>query len=44
VDAASTGWSFMSATERAALLSALPAERRLLADDGRFEVWSPVDG
>jgi uncharacterized membrane protein len=33
---------FISGAERTQLRIALPASRRLLADDGRFEVWSPV--
>lgn len=33
---------FMSPAQRNAILAALPANRRLMADDGRFEVWSPA--
>jgi uncharacterized membrane protein len=35
---------FMSDAQRARLLVALPAGRRVIADDGRFQVWSPVGG
>ena len=44
VDRVPSPQSFMSAGERAALLAGLPVSRRLIADDGRFQVWSPVDG
>ena len=36
--------SFMTPDERAVLLAGLSTNRRLLADDGRFQVWSPVNG
>jgi uncharacterized membrane protein len=42
VDSAPTQWPFMSAPQRAALLAGLPTHRHLLADDGRFQVWSPA--
>ncbi len=43
VDRVSSPQSFMSPQERQILLAALPSHRRLLADDGRYQVWSPVD-
>jgi uncharacterized membrane protein len=36
--------TFMTPEQRAALLAKLPQTRRLLADDGRFQVWSPAGG
>jgi hypothetical protein len=36
--------SFMSPGARDSLLANLSANRRLLADDGRFQVWGPAGG
>jgi uncharacterized membrane protein len=44
VDRVAPVQSFMTAEKRAALLAELPTNRRPLADDGRFQVWSPVGG
>jgi len=43
VDRVPSPESFMSPQDRRILLAQLPLHRRLLADDGRYQVWSPVD-
>jgi hypothetical protein len=45
VDRAAFLHGYIDTTARATLLSSLPQSgRRLLKDDGRFQVWSPVGG
>ena len=44
IDRVPSPTSFMSPDQRTALLAGLHETRRLLADDGRFQVWSPVGG